>query len=100
MKILTLSIAEARPGMKLAADICDAKQAVLLPAGTALTASHLSALPRHGVVQIPVERPPLTVQEEEPVRRRLNHLFRRVGDDELSRALERSILAYHLGRQP
>ena len=93
-----LRLEQAAAGMTLAEDVKDGKN-VLLPKGTVLNATHLSALGRRGVTQLSVQRPTAapSPEEIEATRARLDRLFRRVGDDDLSRALQRAVLGLRIG---
>lgn len=90
-----IDLDQAEPGMILAEDVKDGRN-VLLPKGSVLSAGQLASLKRRGVTQIEVECPaqPPSEAEIEAARQRLNHLFRRVGDDDLSRALQGAILEF------
>lgn len=95
----SLSLAEAQPGMTLAEDVKDSGRSVLLPKGTVLAASHLASLARRGITQLSVLAPAAapSAEEIEATRLRLDHLFRRVGDDDLSRALQRTVMDFRHG---
>jgi len=77
-----IELSDAEAGMVLAVDLCDAGGAVLLPAGTALSASSLKSLERRGVEQVSIvadEAPETDAQKEaERLRQvaRLERLFR------------------------
>lgn len=94
MTARSLPLDEARAGMTLAEDVCDCRHALLLPKGTRLTESHLAALSLRKIPRVAITPPPLGEAEIEAARQRLDHLFRRVGDDDLSRALQRTVLDY------
>ena len=93
-----LPLEQAAAGMTLAEDVKDGRS-VLLPKGTVLNAAQLSSLGRRGVTQLSVLCPAATPSPEEieATRARLERLFRRVGDDDLSRALQRAVLDFRGG---
>ena len=81
-----VALADAEAGMVLALDLKDAGGAVLLPAGTALSAASLKSLERRGVEQVSVvaDEPAETDAQKEAERLRklgrLERLFRRSAD--------------------
>ncbi len=97
-KAQDIELDQAQPGMILAEDVKDGRT-VLLPKGSVLSAPQLSSLARRGVAQLRVECPavPPTSEEIEAARQRLAHIFRRVGDDDLSRALQGALLNFRSG---
>ena len=100
----TLDLEKAQPGMVLAEPVSDQKQVVLLPKGTTLSDSLLAGLARRGVARIVVaaEASPsgqLSEHQQKLAKLRVEHLFRRAGDDPTTRALEAAIMAYRLGGQ-
>ena len=78
-----IPLSDAEAGMVLALDLKDAGGAVLLPAGTALSASSLKSLERRGVEQVSVvaDEPAETDAQKDAERLRklgrLERLFRR-----------------------
>ena len=94
--LLDLSLAE--PGMTLAEDVKDGRS-TLLPKGTLLNENHLQSLARRGVAQLSVLAPVAAPRPEdiEAARRRLDYLFRRVGDDDVNRALQKAVLDFRSG---
>ena len=77
-----IPLSDAEAGMVLAADLRDGGGAVLLPAGTALSASSLKSLERRGVEEVSVvaEEPAESDEQKEAERlrrlARLERLFR------------------------
>jgi hypothetical protein len=77
-----VALSDAEAGMVLATDLKDAGGAVLLPAGTALSAASLKSLERRGVEEVSVvaDEPPETDAQKEAERLRklgrLERLFR------------------------
>jgi hypothetical protein len=100
-ELLTLAIADARPGMRLAETILDDTGRVLVPGGCELTESILHGLTRREVAELKVER---EVDEDPAAReaRRLRHvgqldrLFRKAGDGAETRQLYQALLEFRL----
>lgn len=95
-----VSLEDARPGMQLVADICDANGGVLLAAGAVLSEAALAALARRGVDRLAVAE---ALGPEERARRiaeidqRLGVLFRHAGDDPLLRRLRGIVREFRVG---
>jgi hypothetical protein len=85
------------PGSVLAKPVTDAGGAVLLPAGLALTETHLDSLRRRGIATLTVVLaidPAELARRREAVRLRIMHLFRHTADDPGSQALLHAVLAF------
>lgn len=100
VKIRSLELSQATPGMILAAPLCDAAGSSLLAEGTELTATLLASLARRGVTLVRIAEEERLSAEELAVRRaavsaRLEFLFRG-GDDPLRMALYKTVLDYRL----
>lgn len=95
-----ISLEDARPGMQLAADVCDANGGMLLAAGAVLSEAALAALARRGVTQFAVV---VALSPEERARRvaeidqRLDALFRHAGNDPLLRKLRGTMREFRVG---
>lgn len=90
-RLRPVATGDAEEGMVLGADLRDSQGAVLLAAGTALTAAALAALARRGVESLLVLGEAGTGEAPEAARARLDHLFRKCGTRacaELRRAVE------------
>lgn len=90
-RLRPVATGDAEEGMVLGADLRDSQGAVLLAAGTALTAAALGALARRGVESLLVLREAEPGETPEAERARLDHLFRKCGTRacaELRRAVE------------
>jgi hypothetical protein len=91
----------ARAGMRLGIDICDARGAVLLAAGGELTEPLIVALRRRGIEQVcvatgePLDAEALAARRE-ATRLRIAHLFRRAGKADADRRLYEAVLDYRL----
>ena len=99
----SLPLDRLHPGMVLAEPLTDRHGEPLLAAGTILSGSLLAALSTRGVGQLVVSMngdTPLMVNEQdtEPARRRVAHLFRRMGDDAVTRALAETVLDFRTGK--
>lgn len=102
MKVVeTLPLNEAAAGMRLAAAVLDEAGHVLVPAGAELSESMLQGLQRRDVVEVVVERE----VEEDPAAQaayrakltaQLDHLFRKAGDADETRALYQAVLDYRM----
>lgn len=97
-----LPMHELRPGMALAADLCDAHGQALLKAGMVLGAGHIEALRGRGLsgawVDVPDPDAPADEARRAAARLRLERLFRHARpEDEWFRAL---IEAYRLAPRP
>lgn len=102
MKVVeTLPLNEAVAGMRLAAAVLDEAGHVLVPAGAELSESMLQGLQRRDVVEVVVERE----VEEDPAAQaayrakltaQLDHLFRKAGDADETRALYQAVLDYRM----
>ena len=94
-----ISLADARPGMRIAADVCGPSGDVLLAAVAVLSGVTLSALARRGISQLEVVEP---LSPEERVARiaaidqRLDVLFRHAGNDPLLRKLRGVVRGYRV----
>lgn len=97
-----INLADAQPGMKIASDVCGlAGGEVLLAAGAMLSEVTIAALARRGVSRIEVVE--ALSQEERALRiaeidRRLDILFRHIGNDPLLRKLRKIIREHRLGK--
>lgn len=86
------------PGTLAAEDITGPDGTVLLVAGTALTATVLEEIRRHGIVRLRVVGDGIgTAQNGEA---RLRYLFRNTAGNAPSEELQRFIAAYRQGAQP
>lgn len=86
MKYKTISLADARPGMQVAFDVCGANSGVLLAAGAVLSGDTLAALARRGVVQLQIAEllsPEQRAVQAAATEQRLEVLFRHAGNDPL-----------------
>jgi hypothetical protein len=98
-----IRLSDALAGMVLATDLRDAGGAVLLPAGTALSAASLASLGRRGVEELSVlavaAAPSEAQNEAERLRRcaRLARLFRHSATVEASGVLLAYLLRYRNG---
>lgn len=102
MKIVeTLPLSEAVVGLRLAAAVLDDGGNVLVPAGVELSESLLQGLQRREVAEVSVERE----VEEDPAAQaayrakltaQLDHVFRKAGDGEETRALYQAVLDYRM----
>lgn len=95
-----ISLADARPGMRIAADVCGLTGGgVLLAAGAVLSGATLSALARRGVSQLLVTEP-LSPEERAAriaaIDQRLDVLFRHAGNDSLLRKLRGVVREYRV----
>lgn len=101
MRHKTIDLADAKPGMRVASDVCGlAGGEVLLAAGAVLSEVTLAALARRGVSRIDVVE--ALSQEERALRiteidRRLDILFRHAGNDPLLRKLRKIVREHRLG---
>lgn len=82
-RLRPVACGDAEEGMVLGADLRDSQGAVLLPAGTALTAAALRSLARRGVATLMVAEEREDGEAPEAARERLaarlDHLFRKCG---------------------
>ena len=93
----TLPLAQALPGMLLAAPVLDAGGNVLLPAALTLTENHIGSLPRRGIAPLALSTPaePADIaRKREELRARVMHIFRHTVDDPGSQALLHAVLAF------
>lgn len=94
-----MAVDAAKPGMRLALDVCDGAGRVLVAAGAELGAAMLASLSARGIAEIAVEEA-LSAVEIEARRQaavaRLAYLFRRVEDDPLMARLHDAVRAYRL----
>lgn len=93
-----LPLAEVLPGMRLADDLRDASGQVLLPRGSELSESTLSALARRDIAILPIVTAAVVDEaalqaRREASRLRLQHLFRHAGSPS-SQALLKIMLEY------
>ena len=86
-------------GARVAIDVCDAKDSVLIAAGTELNQSSLSVLKQRGITQLHIEiaisAEEAAVQRKEVVQR-LAHLFRFCNNDPLMRRLHDVVKEHRL----
>jgi hypothetical protein len=98
-------LSEAQPGMVLAEVLLDRQGQVLLAQGTVLTESMLASLARHDVAMLPILAADTAPPSPAPaaVQARLDHIFRKTGDDDAGRwatgLLRRYVQAYRLGQE-
>ena len=95
-----IGLENARPGMQIAADICDANGCMLLAAGAVLSEVALAALEQRGVTQFAVVaalNPEERVQQIAEIDQRLDMLFRHVGNDPLLRKLQETVREFRVG---
>lgn len=95
-----ISLADARPGMRIASDVCGPKGGdVLLAAGAVLSGVTLSALARRGISQLEVVEP-LSPEERAArvaaIDQRLDVLFRHAGNDLLLCKLREVVREYRV----
>ncbi len=95
-----ISLADARPGMRIVADVCGPTGGdVLLAAGAVLSGATLSALARRGIGQLVVVEP-LSPEERAAriaaIDQRLDVLFRHAGNDPLLRKLRGAVREYRV----
>jgi len=100
LKIKSVELSQAVPGMILAAPVRDAAGGELLAEGAELTAAMLASLARRGVMLLRIAEEEHLTQEELAARRaevaeRLNFLFRG-GIDPLRAELHKIVLDYRL----
>lgn len=94
---LRLPLDEVQPGAVLAEAVADARGTVLLPAGLALTETHLASLRRRDIAMLTVVVPPDPAElarRREEIRERVLHLFRHSADDPAAQALLQAVLAF------
>lgn len=99
MRRFTLPVQEARPGMRLAADVRGPGGSALLAAGTELGESALAGLRRRGIETVVVEVPDARSEEEiarelAAMEARVAHLFHRHLDNPDLRELMEVVLDY------
>lgn len=101
-----VDLERAKPGMVLAESVTDRKGTVLLPKATVLSGGLLAGLARRGISHVLVTAPAASEAtgedsnaRKEAVILRVAHLFRRVGDDATTRALEAAVLDYRTGNR-
>lgn len=102
MKVVeTLPLSEAVAGLRLAAAVLDGAGHVLVPAGAELSAGILQGLQRREIAEVAVERD----VEEDPAAQaaclaklaaQLDHVFRKAGDSDETRALYQAVLDYRM----
>jgi len=102
MKVVeTLPLSEAVVGLRLAAAVLDEGGHVLVPAGVELSVGMLQGLQRREITEVAVERE----VEEDPAAQaaylaklttQLDHLFRKAGDSDETRALYQAVLDYRM----
>lgn len=100
-KARLIPLAQALPGMKLAADVCDAGGSSLLAAGAELTQGMIALLQRRGVAQVLIAEEEIPTPEQRAARRaevaaRVDAMFSKSGDDPLMAKLRQALLAYRL----
>lgn len=96
---LTLPVQEARPGMRLAADVRNSGGGTLLAAQAELTAESLTGLLRRGIDIVTVDIQDTRTAEEiarelAQAEARIDHLFRRHIDDAEMLELKQAVLDY------
>lgn len=94
---LELPLDEIQPGMTLAVAVMDRNGQVLLPAGLALTESHIDSLRRRGIDRLaitPPEAPDAKARQREAARARVMHIFRHTADDPAAQPLLHAVLAF------
>lgn len=94
-------LAQARCGMRLAADVCDAGGNPLLAEGAVLTESLIASLQRRGVtfLQIAVEEmltPEQLAARRDELTAQVHAMFRKCGGDPLMAKLRETLLEYRL----
>lgn len=99
MRRLTLPLQEARPGMRLAADVRGPGGSALLAAGTELGEDALAGLRRRGIDCVAVEVPDARSAEDiarelAAMEARVAHLFHRHHDNPDLRELRQAVLDY------
>jgi len=102
MKVVeTLPLSEAAIGMRLAVAVLDEAGHVLVPAGAELSEGMLQGLQRREIAEVSVERE----VEEDPATQaayrakltaQLDHVFRKAGDGDETRALYQAVLDYRM----
>lgn len=102
MKVIeTMPIGQVQPGMRVAEAVTDAGGRILVPAGAELSDSLLQGLLRRDVDSLRIEReavddPHQRAQARAELVHCLDHLFRKAGQGEETRALYQAILDYRL----
>ncbi|RIX46162.1 MAG: hypothetical protein D3M94_10690 [Rhodocyclales bacterium GT-UBC] len=100
-----LKLDQLEPGMQLAEPVLDESGRVLVPAGAEVNESLVHGLQRREIVQVSVSYE----QAEDPAQRearlaqinaQLAHLFRKAGDDDATRQLQRAVMAFRSGDAP
>lgn len=95
----TIPLDQAEAGAVLAVDVCDAAGHTLLAAGALLSVASIASLRQRGITAVSIEQPmteaELAAQRAAAVQR-LDHLFRRTGDDPLMNRLRDAVLALRL----
>jgi hypothetical protein len=99
MRRLVLPVQEARPGMRLVAEVRNAAGGVLLAAGAVLAEDALAGLRRRGIDAVSVEVPDARSEEEvarelAQAEARIEHLFHRHIDNPELRELKQIVLDY------
>ncbi|KXB28971.1 hypothetical protein AT959_19290 [Dechloromonas denitrificans] len=102
MKVVEiLPLSDAVVGLRLAAAVLDEAGHVLVPAGAELSESILQGLQRREIAEISVEHD----VEEDPAAQaayraklaaQLDHIFRKAGDGDETRALYQAVLDYRM----
>jgi hypothetical protein len=100
-----VTLADARPGMRLAAPVTDLAGQVLVPAGAELTESLMQALRRREIAAICVERevgddPAAREARLAGVRTAVDHLFRAAGNGMATRTLYQCIVDFRSETKP
>lgn len=98
-----LGIDSVPPGSILAEAVLDAHGTTLLPAGAALSESHLHSLRRRDIETLCIL---VTVEEDATanaaelarIEARLDHLFRQAGDNPIARDIKQRVLDFHRSR--
>lgn len=100
-----MDVAAAQPGMEVAIAVVDAGERVLLPAGAVLSEAAIASLQRRDIATVTVlveqaEDPEVAAAQRARIGERLDHLFRKAGEGEATRALYAAVLAYRLEARP
>jgi hypothetical protein len=99
----TIGIDSVSPGSILAEAVLDANGKTLLPAGAAISESHLFSLRRRDIealcILLPVEvDAKATAAAMARIEAKLDHLFRQSGDNPIARDIKQRVLDFHRNR--
>lgn len=98
-----IGIDSVPPGSILAEAVLDAHGTTLLPAGAAISESHLHSLRRRDIESLCILVPVEADAEADAaalarIEARLDHLFRHAGDNPIARDIKQRVLDFHRNR--